>query len=484
MNRLWIILCSVIGFVYTAGICSPDTLDTNSTEIKPAQTKTNNVKANDVIAEFGNSKISGDIALFEGQIVKGYGTAQVGPFEHAWIQQASGLLRLDTKFNEHTRMIIEGQADVQFSYTIPQSLWDKEFVENQKVANFSFWLKQAKGTYNFGGLDAKTFPLQIDLGEFEYKYNPDVRNLGEYLFRASAYPVYFLNWFDGAFYRMAGLKVTTHPVDWFNFDALLFSELYQVPLQDFSLAGVATISNPEIHLGNYTIGKVISVCAGIDFNRLFSVDERYTTTTSGARADDNMYSRDSIGVDSNGMTMYKDSLYYTFRSTKVALTASIDFKGFFRCPIFGSEDLKLYGEMAILGLKDYVPKNPIRPDTFYANMSQRMPIMVGFNFPAFKILDVLCLELEYYHSPFLPSSRVAFKEGIPVPDNTTGSIVSIQDTKWSVYLKKRIGAFMVVAQAARDHYQPLNNNVGYTERGDVMAEGKDWWWMVKLQYGY
>jgi hypothetical protein len=467
------VFCAVLGLLCVGKIYSADTLESTATaaEVKPEAT--NAATSVDVNLNGVNTKISGDIAIFEGQIVKGYGTSGVSAFEHAWIQQGSGLLRLETKFNEHTRMLVEAEADIQFSYTIPMSLWDKEFAQDQKAARFNFWLKQAKGTYTFGDPGSATFPLEVGVGEFEYKYNPDVRNLGEYLFRASAYPVFFLNWFDGACYRMAGLQATTHPVDWFNFDALVFSELYLVPLQDFSVAGVAT----------FKLGKVGQFGAGINFNRLLSVDERYTTPTSGAggKITDNVYYQD---VDSAGNAIAGTQKYYTFKSTKIALRGSFNIKGFFDWPILGEEDLKLYSECAILGLQNYPTHNPGRPVSYYTNMSERCPVMVGFNFPAFKILDVLCLELEYFKSPYLPSYVNAFKYGIPVPDEASSGLVGIQDTKWSVYLKKRLGAFMVVAQAARDHYIPLNTNVGFTELGDVMSAGKDWWWTLKLQYGY
>jgi hypothetical protein len=469
--------------MFSCGICNADTLDTTASSLKPDQpntakpdqAKTSEMKADGASVGFGNSKVSGAIAIFEGEIEQGTATSDVAFFQHAWIQQASAILRLDTKFSEQTRMIIQAQGDYLFTYNVPMSVWDKQFVEGRKAGTYNFWVKQAKGEYRFGGFDAETFPLQIDLGVFEYKYNPDVRNLGEYLFRASAYPVFFLNWFDGAFYRMAGFKATTHPVDWFNFDALLFSELYQFPLQDFSLAGVAT----------FKIGRVGQFGAGIDFNRLFSIDGMHTspTTGSGSSITNNIYYQDSVGADASDNPIYANPKYYTFQSTKVAFRGSFDIKGFFDWPIFGPEDFKLYGEAAILGLKNYPTQNPGTHVTFYANMSQRSPVMVGFDIPTLRILDVLSIELEYLKSPFVPSSYNVFSQGMPIPYySSTGS--SVQDTKWSFYLKKRLGAFMVVAQAARDHYQPFSTDIASVERTDVMTGGKDWWWTVKLQYGY
>jgi hypothetical protein len=545
MNRLKTVFCAIIGLLWVISVYSEDTLEIKTQEasapeisapaMRTAEVTKNETKSIEIKTNGVSAKISGNITLTEGQIVKGISSnGSVGNINHAWIQQPTGLLRLDMNFNDHYQILFEGEGFAQFSYTIPLELWNKDFIEDQKVAYFGFRLNNAQGIYTFGSLNSETYPLQITAGLFEYKYNPDVRNLGEYLFRASAYPIFFLNWFDGPFYRMAGLKASTHFVDWLNFDALLFSELYQEPLQDFSLAGVLNLSNPEIHFGNYTVGKVVSIGAGVDFNRLFSVDDRYTTPSSGAKATDNIYSQDSIGVDASGTTILGNPKYYTFKSTKVVYRASLDIKGFIppstwvMTHFFGKEDMKLYFEQAILGLQNYTPHNPGRSATYYDTISQRSPIMAGINLPTYSLLDygvfpalasygiskklrvtdllyllpgiaswwlenkfnlnlhpdILNFEIEYLNCPYLPSSLYAFKWGIPKPDVESAQIMDIVHTKWSFYLKKRIGAIALIGQVARDHFQPGNNNVGYTERGDVLPEGNDWWWAFKVQYGY
>jgi hypothetical protein len=419
-----------------------------------------------------STKISGAGFLVEGQIYKGYSNKNGGTFQHAWIQQATGLLKLESTFYQKAKIFIEGEGDVQFSYYIPMASWDKAFIEDQKVTKFNFWLKRAEGVYTFGDPASERFLLQIGAGLFEYKYNSDVRNLGEYLLRGSAYPVYFVNWFDGPYYRMAGLRMTTNPVDWFKFDALLFSELYQLPQQDFSLAGIAT----------FKIGNMAEIGAGIDFNRLFSVDEKYTTVSGGARMEDNVYSRDSIGVDSiTGGPLWANSQYYTFRSIKIALRASFDPKAFFPHRILGSEDLKLYAEYAILGLQNYPARNVSHQD-YYSDISQRSPVMVGFNVPAFRVLDVLAVEFEELKSPYWAGQSGPFEKGLPIPPEQ--SSINLADVKWSVYAKRRIGAFTLIGQIARDHLIPNQNNAGLADRNDAMPESDDWWWALKVQYGF
>jgi len=59
---------------------------------------------------------------------------------------------------------------------------------------------------------------------------------------------------------------------------------------------------------------------------------------------------------------------------------------FFLSPTFLVQVIfKLYGEFAILGLKDY--------GTYYPDITRRIPVMVGFNVPCFKMVDIVSLDL-------------------------------------------------------------------------------------------
>jgi hypothetical protein len=198
--------------------------------------------------------------------------------------------------------------------------------------------------------------------------------------------------------------------------------------------------------------------------------------------DYNVYSRDSIGVDSiTGGPLWGNQKYYTFRSTKIALRASFDPKAFFPHRFMGDEDLKLYGEYAILGLQNYPTRNAPHAD-YYNKISERSPFMVGFNFPAFRVLDVLAIELEELKSAYWAGQSVPFEKGLPIPPEQTS--ISLADVKWSVYAKRRLGAFTLIAQAARDHLIPNQNNPGLADRNDALPEPDDWWWAIKVQYGF
>jgi len=423
-------------------------------------------------------KISGNGWSMVGEIMKGTSTAGNGEgsnLDHAWIQTSVLELGVKANVNNNTRLILDGWAQTDYTYELNSSLINKDFAADQKVSKINVGIHDAEGVYTMGGSDSRTFPFQIGVGIFPYKYNPDVRNLGEYLFRASAYPVYFVNWYDAAYYRLCGVRISSKPTDWFKFDGLLFSEMYQIPLRDYSVAGVATFN---------FFGKFLEIGCGVDLSRILSVNNSYTSPGYTSNSDINCYSKDSVGIDSlTGQIVYGNQKDYTFKSTKVELRFSIDAKSVIPLNIFGKEDLKIYAEYAILGLQNYATHNVTYP-AFYDTISQRSPIMLGFNFPAFRMLDVVSFEIEYLKTPFLPGSYNVFLNQSPVPVTLQQQNLTLADTKWSLYAKKTLGAFALIGQLARDHFAPNNNQLTAQERADVLLGSRDWWWSMKVQYGF
>ena len=159
-------------------------------------------------------------------------------------------------------------------------------------------IKHAEGIYSFGNPE-RPF-LQLEGGLFPYKYNPDVRNLGEYLFRSFTYPQCLINVFDRPYADVAGLRIGNQVGTCFHEDLLLTSEIHDFPLMDFSLS----------YLASYNLAKVVDVGAGIDFDRLFPVLGSKTTPSSYNSGDFN----DEYYTPSG------DSGYYTFSGTKVMAT--------------------------------------------------------------------------------------------------------------------------------------------------------------------
>ena len=206
------------------------------------------------------------------------------------------------------------------------------------------------------------------------------------------------------------------------------------------------------------------------------------------------------GIVGNPSDMYGDSANpstYTFAGTKVMARASIDSKELLPDELkslFGKNDLKLYGEAAILGVKNY----PVSLDssTRYTDILKRTPVMFGINLPTFKILDVLSIEGEWFGSPYPNDMSEIVRFGVPTPLNSTtanSGVSAYADStknkwKWSIYAKKTIANhFSVVAQVAKDHYRwELNDYGAQAQFGMVEALRKpgNFYYTAKAGYDF
>lgn len=261
---------------------------------------------------------------------------------------------------------------------------------------------------------------------------------------------------------------------------MLTSEMNLIPMQDFSFSGV----------GSYGTGKFLELGAGFCLNRLFSANSEFTTptntSTSNLISQDTTYDtlRDASGnfitdpLDPMKLmvdTAYLNRMYYTFKSTKAMFRGCIDPKVLFPSDIFGPEDLKIYGEVAVLGFQNY--------KRFYEDIKQRMPLMFGFNVPTFKMMDLLALEMEIFDNPYVPSWDNPVRNGVPHP---VSELVEHPDKiKWSVYAKKDFGQVKIVGQIARDHLIPnVNGPMSQVERTDVLRKSNNWYWLLRIGYGF
>jgi hypothetical protein len=361
-----------------------------------------------------------------------------------------------------------------FWYSSPQS-------PNQvssRQTQFGPGISQAQGVYTFGDLENPTARLQM--GFFPYKYNPDAKNLGEYLMRAGTYPGYLTTggWsmLNSAGYMMQGLRGNAQYWDnRVNVDLLLAMERDLPPLFSLTPAVVASVTPIEgIRLG-----------AGAAWNH--GIPIKPSRETPNDPEGKNYVIK---GIDSTGALIRDTTERYSFQGVKVTATASFDPKAFIPLPeaYFGAEDLKLYGEIAVLGWKNY--------DFMYEKRSERMPIMGGINIPTFKMLDVLSFELEYYNSRFLNSFTEPLYSSLPIwvlPDYADSSSVAQYNAaakrdnwKWTVYGKKRITKGIdIYAQAASDHIRTFHVLEGLlpTMVPITNRNGKDWYYLIRVQFG-
>jgi hypothetical protein len=261
----------------------------------------------------------------------------------------------------------------------------------------------------------------------------------------------------------------------FEQDFILNSETETFPLFDISPAYIASVK----------LGDAFRFGAGANFLHLISVDKRLTspdtlaTDGSDAGIGGDPFTRTYIYID----TTANDTTYMSFAGTKVMANFAFDPKAFFTSGIFGPQDLKIYGEVAILGLNTTKPYNAL-----YGDLKRRMPVMVGFNIPAFKVLDHLSLEVEWYGSRVkddlarFQASTGNLYSPIPVPNNAKLDL-SRDDWKWSLHGERKIGQIRFSAQIANDHSRPGGTMTSpSSEWATYFVTPKDWYWMAKVGF--
>jgi hypothetical protein len=226
---------------------------------------------------------------------------------------------------------------------------------------------------------------------------------------------------------------------------------------------------------------------GAQWANLLSVDESQTTPENSVGNTDIMYVQ-------NG-----DTGYYTFRGIKLMGRFSFDPKPLFpKTDLFGEEDCRLYGEAAILGLQSYPANDSGSYATEgystqknlwgYDTLAYKIPVVLGFNVPTFKLLDVLGAEVEWYGCKY--PDNLAYVDGkggspsLPLPYHYVRQPYDFDNWKWSIYAKKMFAHdhFGVIVQCARDHsrLQSLQDDNAYYELEEAQTLPNQWYWMTKL----
>ncbi len=362
-----------------------------------------------------------------------------------------------------------------------QSTYEPNFLN---ATMFRAYIAQANLTYSLG---AKSNPwFSVTAGNFAYDYNPDVKNLGLYMLRGPVYPGLLMSGFeefdtDSTKGIQTGFKVHLSMGN-FTQDVLLLNERILPPLFDWSLAYAA----------KYRSFGALDVGGGVNFYRI--VPNSKPLETPGHLNANSLTATNYYEVGSGG-----DTTFFTHQGVKLMAMFSFDPKRWIAfSDILGAEDLKIYGEVAVLGLKNY--------GTYYDDVKERIPVMVGFNVPTFGILDVFSLEVEYYASPFKndlgnignPNAIVApwMWQNALTPIASPGPVSpgayadsTADNWKWSVFARKTVAKHIqFTAQIANDHTRPaplVNSAAGIGTTGGtsaVLTSPKDWYFMGRVGF--
>lgn len=426
-----------------------------------------------------------------------YGAMEAGQFVkyHYWQNDLAYAWRQRTILEYHSSYAYSdafslelGLGAYMWYYSFPSEFIRSNRDHNDK--NVSPYLPVTKATYLLG--DTKDPALAIEFGIFPFKYNSESRNLGEYMFRTGAYPNYIQNDFDFAFARLTGLHLSRVDFGKWKNDVLLNTETDLQPRFDWTFT----------YLTEYSPSQFLKVGAGVSFTNFLSVNEDYTTpkAQSGTSYITNLHT-DSLAIGGIKVPItVGDTGYYTFKSTKLMARASLNPQALISIPRLGPDDLKIYGEIALLGVKNYPRPSP--QDTsmfngFFKDRLQRMPCMFGINLPTFGLLNLLSVEAEWYG--LRGPNSIEYRQqhvAIPLPQKVknnpfeNGSYVDADydkkdNWKWSVYAKKEfVPGLELVGQIARDH---VRHSVGYAIQKDweeALTKPNQWWWEAKIAFHY
>jgi hypothetical protein len=398
-------------------------------------------------------------------------------------------------------------------------------------------ITQAQAQYKFGDPARSWGALRV--GYFAYKYNPDAKNLGEYLFRAGAYPTFAVTggWsiMDNAQVKVQGLEFTVNQLDGaLKHSFLLYNERDFRPPGDFTPA----------YVGEYTKGP-FQFGAGVSLYHFLPIKEK---VTSPKGPNNTVYSFDAVtpiilpdpltgdtlryaagqrivagygdlnllapNIDPDWtadsiIANYNPSVdYFTFKAIKLMGRASFSIQKIKPIPALNPEDLKVYGEIDLLGVKNY--------PGVYEDRTERMPIMLGVNLPTFRLLNTLSFEVEYFkngnpddmgsqQAKLTPAYAHNTFTGNTPQDNGGGLGSAINpgqedyyslllkddfnnhrdDWKWTLYAVKQVATGISVrAQVANDHFRAQDTYFpGYWTGPSMMRKPQDWYYVVSINLG-
>jgi hypothetical protein len=338
--------------------------------------------------------------------------------------------------------------------------------------------------FRFAPWNDRDWKFEVSGGFLPYNYNTDAKNLGLYLLRGPVYPGLLISGFETKYTlpmaNILGFRFH-HAVGNFKHDLLFTSETDLYPIYDISPA----------YLASYSFGNVFRLGGGINLYHYIPITPELTSPKTPAPTGEPDESTVRVNDPAKRVWIYvdttggaRDTTYLSFKGTKIMANATLDPKPIFGNPEFlGAEDLKIYGEIAVLGLNMTKPYKEI-----YGGYAQRIPVMVGFNIPAFKVLDHLSLEVEYYQADFrddlqrFQPSSAYFSSPLPVVSDSAEDWHR-DDIKWSLHAARTFGNVRLVAQVANDHSRPGGKLLNPAAEWEALyITPKDWYWMAKIAF--
>ncbi len=415
----------------------------------------------------------------------------VTPIKDQWVHRSGAWLNFKATKDDR----------IKFNALIGGVYWAPTLETSDRATKTRFFagsVPRFEVSYLFGDLEEPDWVLTG--GIFSYKYNENSRNLGEYMFRTGAYP----NWIStgGLTYvgtsgaTLTGTRLQHIPSDMFRHELIMDFETQILPQNDLHLT----------YMTHLDFGGFLKMKAGLQAVRLVSLRPSKTNPTMSLNSyfthngvdyvnDYEYYAALKDGYEQNGLdvtgidqavavldsiadsTLIVPMQHYKANGWKPIVSMAFDPKVFIPGDIFGPNDLVLYGETALLGVENY----PI----YYENRAERMPVMVGFNIPTFKLMKVLAIEVERYTSKFPNSVKTVQDRVLPQPTvPPSGGYFpadwTSDDIKWTLYGEVDIfNGLALSGLVGKDHARGWEWPTGKTD-WSLMLDDSHWYWMMRL----
>ncbi len=361
----------------------------------------------------------------------------------------------------------------------------------------------ARGKWSFG--DKGGFHGHLQAGTFPYKYNTEAKNLGEYLYRSGTYPGFLFTTEGWLFMNRAGFYAHGLQMQMKHLDGMLthnlslFMEMTYYPIGDFSPGYDFAFKTAFLELGGgavYHHGLPIRP----SLLKLNQPNNKYVhipaDTEAAPRWQEYVGPLDLAPFEATSDPTVVPTVlhHYTHQGIKLMGRATLNLNSLLPEDRKSPEDLKIFAEVALLGVEDY----PI----YYEKKADRMPIMLGVNIPTFKFLDVLSVQVEHYSAPFNDITKLN-QESSPIWEMNQNdyatytdslnagtlenwkTLVSNQkdDWKWSIYAKKRVnGILTLYSQVASDHFRLVDSDMA-TSVKPLTSNPKEWYYLLRMEFG-
>lgn len=394
---------------------------------------------------------------------------QTNDYTKNWIGQSGGFLSLGTRLDDGW------ECGLGLGTVMTQLARGSRGQAAKWYPFWTAWVDEARVGYARSWDGERAFHL--DLGVFPYGYNPDARDFGQYLMHGYVYPGTLAMPRTGPLGvnpDLTGLLARFRRGSLEN-DFIVNVETEDKPYYDVSLADAIT----------WKPAKGIEIGAGINLYRALPADAKATSPGKDCQARDlgintgqtnqpNVcFILDSVGTDPSGATRY-DTITGSLSGIKLMGRVRLDPKawlGLDKGPL-GKNDLVVYSELAVIGLKDY----PV----YYDDILRRIPVMAGIHLPGFGYFE-WSAEIQFYASKY-SGDDLGAQNGVWLPTLDPSIDAGRDDWKYALTASKVFrGHIALEGQIANDdlrlggyHYEPAGK--------EAMRTPADWYWTAKLGY--